>query len=215
MAMTTVRQLSNGTKTFQQKPSLLCIVLICLFLLSPFNPTHDPQNNGLVNAIKCYVCQSNVDPKCADPFDNITLPITDCDAYPRADLVPRNEMDVIEEKGFFSSFSQPPPVKPLRATMCRKIRQKVNGEWRTIRGCGYIDPPQDENDRSSNGHNCKIRYGSNDVFMESCACNNKDGCNSAMSRVSFSPHLTLIFMTIPSFLLLASFFPFRSKSDQS
>lgn len=138
---------------------------------------------NLVQAIKCYVCQSNVDPKCADPFDNLTLPITDCDAYPRADLVPRNELDVIEDKSFFAAFSQPPPVKPLVATMCRKIRQKVNGEWRTIRGCGYLDPPGDprsDNQDSTSGH-CEMRHGSYDVFMESCTCNSKDGCNSTTS----------------------------------
>lgn len=29
-------------------------------------------------AIKCWVCRSDEDPKCADPFDNSTLPIVDC-----------------------------------------------------------------------------------------------------------------------------------------
>lgn len=137
-----------------------------------------------VEAIKCYVCQSNIDPKCADPFDNLTLHITDCDAYPRADLVPRNELDVIEEKGFFSAFSQPAPVKPIAASMCRKIRQKVDGEWRTIRGCGYLGPPGElPLDRLDSGGHCQMRHGSYDVFMESCTCNNKDGCNAAQGSL--------------------------------
>ncbi len=29
-------------------------------------------------AIKCWVCHSDADPKCADPFDNSSLPIKDC-----------------------------------------------------------------------------------------------------------------------------------------
>lgn len=134
--------------------------------------------DNLVEGIKCYVCQSNVDPKCADPFDNLTLPITDCDAHPRADLVPNTELDLIVEKSFFAAFSQPAPVKPLRATMCRKIRQKVNGEWRTIRGCGYLGSPGDTNDGPE--LHCKMRHGTNDVFMETCACNNKAGCNGSL-----------------------------------
>ena len=32
-----------------------------------------------VESIRCWVCRSDSDPKCADPFDNTTLPITDCD----------------------------------------------------------------------------------------------------------------------------------------
>lgn len=128
---------------------------------------------NFVLSIKCYVCQSNVDPKCADPFDNLTLPMADCSSYPRADLVPRTEFDVIEEKSFFLSFGQPAPVKPLQATMCRKIRQKVNGEWRTIRGCGYLGSPGDSLEGPET--RCQIRHGTYDIFVETCACNSKDG----------------------------------------
>lgn len=151
------------------------------------------------DSIKCYVCQSNVDPKCADPFDNLTLPITDCDAYPRADLVPKSESDVLEDRGFFSSFTLPTPVKPLRATMCRKIRQKVNGEWRTIRGCGYLGPPGDQPPDKQDyqtGSSCQMRYGAYDVFMETCACNNKDGCNSSTSLSVLETNFLIVFMLI-------------------
>lgn len=53
------------------------------------------------HAIKCWVCRSDSDPKCADPFDNSTVPITDCKQEPELEHLPG--------------------VKP---TMCRKIRQK-------------------------------------------------------------------------------------------
>lgn len=135
-----------------------------------------PNQQPLVQAIKCYVCQSNIDPKCADPFDNLTLPITDCDSYPRADLVSKSELEVIEEKGFLATFGLSQPVKPLQATMCRKIRQKTNGEWRTIRECGYLGPPGDSS--QGGGSTCQMRHGTYDVFMEVCTCNTKDGCNS-------------------------------------
>lgn len=154
----------------------------------------------LVDAIKCYVCQSNVDPKCADPFDNLTLPITDCDAYPRADLAQKSEYDIIEEKGFFSSFGQPSPVKPLQATMCRKIRQKVNGEWRTIRGCGYLGPPGDSQDAPES--NCQVRHGNYDIFMETCTCNSKDGCNGVTGISQLINNRILVLMTAFSFLFL-------------
>lgn len=52
-------------------------------------------------SIKCWECRSDSDPKCSDPFDNSTLAITDC------------------------SKSDPKEHLPgVKATMCRKIRQK-------------------------------------------------------------------------------------------
>lgn len=53
------------------------------------------------HSIKCWVCRSDNDPRCADPFDNTTMPITDC----------KQEPDL-------------PHVPNVRPTMCRKIRQK-------------------------------------------------------------------------------------------
>jgi len=55
-------------------------------------------------AIKCWVCRSDSDPKCADPFDNSTVPITDCSQEPK--------LNISKE------------YQEVKATMCRKIRQK-------------------------------------------------------------------------------------------
>lgn len=52
-------------------------------------------------SIKCWECRSDSDPKCADPFDNSTLSITDCRQVESKEHLPG-----------------------VRATMCRKIRQK-------------------------------------------------------------------------------------------
>ena len=53
------------------------------------------------DSIKCWVCRSDGDPKCADPFDNTSFPIADCRTeQPREHL---------------------PGLEP---TMCRKVRQK-------------------------------------------------------------------------------------------
>jgi len=51
--------------------------------------------------IKCWECRSDGDPKCADPFDNRSFPITDC----------THKVEKAHLPG-------------LPATMCRKIRQK-------------------------------------------------------------------------------------------
>ena len=64
------------------------------------------------------MCRSDGDPKCADPFDNTSFPITDC-----AQEKPRDHLPGLE------------------ATMCRKVRQKVNGNWRYIRSCAWLGEP--------------------------------------------------------------------------
>jgi len=53
------------------------------------------------HSIKCWVCRSDGDPKCADPFDNRSFPITDCRHAPQRAHLPG-----------------------LESTMCRKVRQK-------------------------------------------------------------------------------------------
>lgn len=54
-----------------------------------------------VYCIKCWDCRSDSDPKCGDPFDNSTVPITDCSQARPLEHIP-----------------------DVKATMCRKIRQK-------------------------------------------------------------------------------------------
>lgn len=105
-----------------------------------------------VLSIKCWECRSDSDPKCADPFDNSTLSITDCRQAPAREHLPG-----------------------VKATMCRKIRQKVHGEWRYFRSCAWMGEPGIEGDERF----CLMRTGTYNIFMEYCTCNSKDGCNSA------------------------------------
>ncbi|XP_015605886.1 uncharacterized protein LOC107272845 [Cephus cinctus] len=102
--------------------------------------------------IKCWECRSDLDPKCADPFDNSTVSLADC-----------------KEK---KELSHMPGVK---STICRKIRQKVNGEWRYFRDCAYVGEPGIAGDERF----CLMRTGTYNIFIEYCTCNSKDGCNSA------------------------------------
>uniref|UniRef100_A0A2L2YNM3 Putative secreted protein n=1 Tax=Parasteatoda tepidariorum TaxID=114398 RepID=A0A2L2YNM3_PARTP len=105
--------------------------------------------------IKCWVCRSDSDPRCVDPFDNTTIPIFDCDTV-KLDHYPN-----------------------VKASMCRKIRQKVYGNWRFIRSCAFLGTP---GEGTGNENYCTMRTGTYNVFMETCTCNSKDGCNTASSN---------------------------------
>ncbi|GAB1866125.1 hypothetical protein CAJAP_07204 [Camponotus japonicus] len=120
--------------------SFLATVLVLIYCI----------HEGL--SIKCYVCRSDNDPKCTDPFDNTTYHMTNC----------------AEEK----DLAHLPGVRP---TMCRKIRQKVHGEWKYYRSCAFMGEPGIGGDERF----CLMRTGTYNIFMEYCTCNSKDGCNLA------------------------------------
>lgn len=110
-------------------------------------------------SIKCWSCRSDTDPKCADPFDNKTLPIYDCDE------VAFNNRKFEETKKRFNSnlklinlFAFKAIINPnSKPTMCRKIRQKVKGKWQTIRSCALLG---EVGEGTGNEHHCLIRKGS-------------------------------------------------------
>ncbi|XP_039300930.1 uncharacterized protein LOC111062500 [Nilaparvata lugens] len=118
----------------------------------------------IAESIKCWTCRSDADPKCGDPFDNSTLPITDCKLQDNL-----------------------PHIKDVRPTMCRKIRQKVHGQWRYYRGCAYLGEPGIGGDERY----CLMRTGSYNIFMEYCTCISKDGCNTG-SQLQFSLPLIVL-----------------------
>ncbi|XP_065220271.1 UPAR/Ly6 domain-containing protein crok-like [Planococcus citri] len=103
-------------------------------------------------SIRCWDCNSNTDPKCADPFDNSTVHMKDCE------------------------YAAPLPQYPnVKSTMCRKIRQKVNGKWRYFRDCAYLGEPGIGGDERY----CLMRTGTHNIFVEICTCASRHGCNSA------------------------------------
>ncbi|XP_973708.2 uncharacterized protein crok [Tribolium castaneum] len=120
-------------------------------------------------AIKCWDCRSDADPKCADPFDNTTFAITDCKQQ-RLDFMP-----------------------DVKATMCRKIRQKFHGVWKYIRSCAYLGEPGIQGDERF----CLLRTGTYNIFMEYCTCNTKDGCNSGAKLQT-----SLLLFSLPLFLYI-------------
>jgi len=126
------------------------------------------------DGIKCWVCRSLEDPKCADPFDNTSAPFTDCSTF---------------QEG--SAY----PVMPH--TMCRKLRQKIHGEWRYIRSCARLGQPGIGGDERY----CLQRSGSYNIHVESCLCNSRDGCNSGNLPQSISLTLMVAFSFLKYFLL--------------
>lgn len=144
-----------------------------------------------VDSIKCWVCRSDGDPKCADPFDNTSFPIADCRTEQNRDHLPG-----------------------LDPTMCRKVRQKgmstlkaaacthcswlaysvsVNGNWRYLRSCAWLGEPGVGRDERY----CIHRSGTYNIHVEYCTCRSKDGCNAG---VTFKPQafmlLLLPFITV-------------------
>uniref|UniRef100_A0A182NGP8 Uncharacterized protein n=1 Tax=Anopheles dirus TaxID=7168 RepID=A0A182NGP8_9DIPT len=149
----------------------ICLIACSLVVLLSFGVQ-------MGTAIKCWECRSDSDPKCADPFDNSTLSITDCKQVEKKEHLPL-----------------------AQATMCRKIRQKVHGEWRYFRSCAFMGEPGIEGDERF----CLMRSGTYNIFMEYCTCNSKDGCNAATLRgptgvlVVLASSLTLFLTTVAFF----------------
>lgn len=141
-------------------------------------------------AIKCWDCRSDADPKCADPFDNTTFAISDCQQAP-----------LLEH------------LNNMPSTMCRKIRQKctfclqlfisktiivlftVNGVWKYIRSCAYLG----EVGMYGDERYCLMRTGTYNIFMEYCTCNSKDGCNGT-SALKHSPFVTFVLLVFVPFV---------------
>ncbi|XP_064457755.1 UPAR/Ly6 domain-containing protein crok-like [Ornithodoros turicata] len=130
---------------------------------------------GTGSAIKCWECNSRADPRCEDPFDNTTLPISECKAR-----------SLIHYPG-------------LEATMCRKIRQKVYGSWRFIRSCAFLGVP---GEGTYDENYCLMRTGTYDVFVETCTCNSKDGCNPAPRTRATAWLLLSLGAVVPGIFLL-------------
>lgn len=112
-------------------------------------------------AIKCWECNSHYDANCADPFENYTFALTDCSQR---------------------SLSHYPNT---RASLCRKIVQKVNENYRYIRGCGWL-PEEKE------GVECVKRAGTFNVLVQYCNCKD-DGCNLATQNgISWITVITVV-----------------------
>lgn len=113
-------------------------------------------------SIKCWICHSDSDPKCADPFDNTTLPIRDCREIKKSHLfATETGYDALLRKENETKGLPIAARKLLSATMCRKIRQKIHGNWRTIRDCAFLGSP---GEGTGNEHHCLYRRGTDIIW---------------------------------------------------
>ncbi|XP_031841551.1 UPAR/Ly6 domain-containing protein crok [Nomia melanderi] len=125
-------------------------------------------------AIVCYQCNSEYDPRCGDPFDPYTLGSVNCSIQPRLEH-----------------------MKHMEPSICRKISQKVYGKIRVVRGCGYIT---DERDNAA----CMKRSGTHDVQAHYCSCTGDLCNSAESRTPSFLLPLTSLFtvvLALPSLLL--------------
>ncbi|XP_043249104.1 uncharacterized protein LOC122395529 [Colletes gigas] len=125
-------------------------------------------------AIICYQCNSEYDPRCGDPFDPYSLGTVNCSFQPRLEH-----------------------LNHLEPSLCRKISQKVYGKIRVVRGCGYLS---DEKDNAE----CVRRSGTHDVLAFYCSCTGDLCNSAESRTPSFLLPFTSLFAVIlaaPSFLL--------------
>ncbi|XP_043667336.1 uncharacterized protein LOC122628776 [Vespula pensylvanica] len=140
-------------------------------------------------AIICYQCNSEYDPRCGDPFNPYSLGTVNCSFQPRLEHLDH-----------------------LEPTICRKISQRIYGKDRVVRGCGYIT------DQKDNGA-CLLRTGTHDVRAHYCACTGDLCNSAEKRRPSSLLNLATvatIIVAIPSLILSSPFsLPVLTSSNLS
>ncbi|XP_064087871.1 uncharacterized protein LOC135202407 [Macrobrachium nipponense] len=116
-------------------------------------------------SVLCWQCNSAIDPRCGEHnFDRHTLDQVDCSQLKRDHL------------------------PGMEALYCRKIVQHIQGNTRTVRGCGWID------DAKYPVGECYTRTGTKDIMITYCHCEG-DGCNPA-NTVMASMGLAVILVVL-------------------
>ncbi|XP_025416096.1 uncharacterized protein LOC112687563 [Sipha flava] len=113
-------------------------------------------------AINCWVCSTDTDQRCNDPMNMTKSAIEDCSRAPH------------------SAFLQP---------VCKKQKQRVNGELMIIRSCAWAS-----DSRSDDGP-CAINTPAN-IRIEHCSTCDQDLCNGATSHVGSTLFRTAILATV-------------------
>jgi len=108
--------------------------------------------------IKCFSCNSHYDRNCADPFNNYTSELVNCD----------------QEDHRMTHLALRDDNTRHSANICRKTVQIVQDEMRIIRSCGWLPNPDSLKDRD-----CFTRTGTHSVMVYHCVCH-EDGCNTAL-----------------------------------
>lgn len=109
-------------------------------------------------AINCWVCSTDTDQRCNDPMNMTKSAIEDCSRAPH------------------SAFLQP---------VCKKQKQRVNGELLIIRSCAWAS-----DSRSDDGP-CAINTPAN-IRIEHCSTCDQDLCNGSVVIGGCTVFLTMV-----------------------
>ena len=128
------------------------------------------------------VCRSDTDETCADPFNNYTAPIINCDEI----RLP---------------YGRPEPG--VQSNACRytryltaAARDDPDGKWIVVRDCAYLNEPCDG---VGDEYHCQMTHRVDGSRLEYTTCTDFDGCNSALT---FGPSTLLGLLPMAlSFLL--------------
>ncbi|KAG6438512.1 hypothetical protein O3G_MSEX000026 [Manduca sexta] len=120
-----------------------------------------------VNSIKCWSCSSNIDPKCADPFDNSTFPLMDC------------------------NHERISHLSDVMLSMCHKSKHKVDNELVIVRGCAW----KHQNDSSTTCLISSNRPNEVPLYCETCDYDGCNGATTISRTLALliAPFAPLLF----------------------
>ena len=149
--------------------------------------THTANTRSAVICIRCWVCRSDTDETCADPFNNYTSPIINCDEirlpYGRSEATTATNACRVGRYKTAASLADP------------------DGKWVYVRDCAYLNEPCDG---VGDEYHCELKDREDGAFIEYTTCNDFDGCNGAVSVAATASSLFIIAITLP--ILLSMFY---------
>lgn len=150
-----------------------------------------------VGALKCFQCNSKLDPRCGEPFNNYTIALVDCDQQRENDIPHLDDKELnlynreLDEE--FNPIKDDDKTDKKPKSLCRKTMQTINDELSVVRGCGWV-----KNFGSLRNRKCFSRTGTHQIQMYHCVCEGKDGCNGAdQSTFSFA---LLLLPLVPAYI---------------
>lgn len=186
---TTKSKMTHSLRRYQPFNIPMAVIFVTAYIISAL------VSPG-VEALKCYQCNSKLDPRCGEPFNNYTIALVDCDQQRENDIPHLNDKELgilnreLDEEGN--------PVKDADkdqkpTSLCRKTMQTINDELSVVRGCGWV-----KNFGNLRNRKCFSRTGTHQIQMYHCVCQGKDGCNGAeQSTFSFA---LLLLPLVPAYI---------------